>query len=559
VVIDWFGHIQFVNRDLNLIAVEPSEAQSAKKSEWAERFDRDGYAGPIPLLAEEERRAFLRHVESGKHPAPLDWAKGRAATDRVIYALAARPFLLKLLKPLLGQNIILWGAQVLRRKPGQVHPWHSDIESCSPDGRFVSVWVGLRGTSRASSLQLISGSHTFRKSIQEVRCEGGTSRDALDADMLLGWARQKNAGAELVEFDMTDGVALFFDGRLWHGSHNRNPERERMALLLQYAAADQVIRIPEGYEWPFRQQGAPRPPVILVCGSADSAINRIVPPPVPCDEKRPMVTTSIRRLELPLAENTEKGWRPYHLFHGPTRILDQMGCHVSVLSPGRSPHPPHAHREEELLMVLEGEAELVIATSPDDPSPRFETLRPGQVIYYPAFQHHTLRNASESAVTYLMFKWYAIPLQTKNPLGTEVFDYRVNVFNPVVAFTTQRIFSHATECLGKLHAHVTCLQPGGGYASHVDAYDVAIIVLSGEVETLGEVVASHSVIYYSAGEPHGMKNVGEVPAYYLVFEFHTSGTAGSRKPEKTNKKKKPASKLQKLLKIPRRLIRAVLG
>ena len=48
------------------------------------------------------------------------------------------------LKPLLGDDIILWGASVMIRKAGDVHDWHTDIESSARDGRFVSVWVGPR-------------------------------------------------------------------------------------------------------------------------------------------------------------------------------------------------------------------------------------------------------------------------------------------------------------------------------------------------------------------------------------------------------------------------------
>ncbi len=40
------------------------------------------------------------------------------------------------------------------------------------------------------------------------------------------------------------------------------------------------------------------------------------------------------------------------------------------------------------------------------------------------------------------------------------------------------------------------------------------------METLGEQVGPNGVIFYAAGEPHGMKNVGDGPAVYLVFEFH---------------------------------------
>jgi hypothetical protein len=42
------------------------------------------------------------------------------------------------------------------------------------------------------------------------------------------------------------------------------------------------------------------------------------------------------------------------------------------------------------------------------------------------------------------------------------------------------------------------------------------------VETLGEEAGPNSVVFYAAGEKHGMRNVGDVPARYLVFEFHAS-------------------------------------
>lgn len=60
-----------------------------------------------------------------------------------------------------------------------------------------------------------------------------------------------------------------------------------------------------------------------------------------------------------------------------------------------------------------------------------------------------------------------------------------------------------TQYLRKLHSHITTLQPGSGYPPHEDAYDVAILVLRGSVETLGQRVGPNSVIFYAAGEPHG--------------------------------------------------------
>jgi hypothetical protein len=91
---------------------------------------------------------------------------------------------------------------------------------------------------------------------------------------------------------------------------------------------------------------------------------------------------------------------------------------------------------------------------------------------------------------------------------------------PASSMHQTRLLDTETEYLRHLRAHVTVLQLGAGYAPHIDAYDVGIIVLEGTVETLGERVGQHGLVFYAAGEPHGMTNVGTVLAVYVVFEFH---------------------------------------
>ncbi len=41
----------------------------------------------------------------------------------------------------------------------------------------------------------------------------------------------------------------------------------------------------------------------------------------------------------------------------PTPTLDELEIHISTLSPGKSPHAPHQHEHEELLIVKEGTLE----------------------------------------------------------------------------------------------------------------------------------------------------------------------------------------------------------
>jgi uncharacterized cupin superfamily protein len=199
-----------------------------------------------------------------------------------------------------------------------------------------------------------------------------------------------------------------------------------------------------------------------------------------------------------------------------------MNTHVSVLSPGHSPHSPHAHREEEILIVLDGEAELVIARNESGIDARRERLGAGSFVYYPAFQFHTIRNATATPITYLMFKWSGPPRETEAPLETTIS--RTEDIRQIgnAPFATQLVFEGPTHYLTKLHVHLTELQPDAGYAAHADTHDVAIVLLSGSVETMGRRIERHGVVCFPACEMHDMKNPGSATARYLVFEFHGS-------------------------------------
>jgi mannose-6-phosphate isomerase-like protein (cupin superfamily) len=491
----------------------------------ADTFAPNGFFGPFRLFSRAECRRIATYLRGSPRPAPADWYKGRGVHERFLYELATRPSVVSLLTAVLGHDVVLWGVQAVVRGPGAVHPWHSDIESCAPDERFATLWVGIDHTSRESALQLITRSHRFGRTVQEARLERGIPREQGTAETMLGVAREIDPEAAFVEPEMTNGDAIVFDGRLWHGSNNTRRHGRRLALLFQYAAARSPVRIPDPaqLDWPFRFRVEPRPPAILIAGSDAGEVNRLVRAPPPLTGGASMVATAIHRFDFPLAQPA-KEWEPFPAFRGPTRTFADMSCHASVLTPGYVPHPPHAHTEEELLVPLAGEAEIVIARVPDDPSPRLERLRPGSFVYYPAWQHHTIRNPGTAPIAYLMLKWAATPDPESVAMPAAIHHFDALPPAGPGPLRSSVVFEGPTGCLGKLHAHVTELAPGAGYAPHVDAYDVAIVTLEGTVETLGSRVEPMSVIYYAAGESHGMRNVGATPARYLVFEFHAPGT-----------------------------------
>src|SRR4029078_4236116 len=84
-------------------------------------------------------------------------------------------------------------------------------------------------------LHLISRSHRFGRPIQQEVNERGMRRGEATDEMVMAWAQEHDPLSDFVQPEMKDGQALLFDGRLWHGSHNR-ADRPRAALLLHYAS-----------------------------------------------------------------------------------------------------------------------------------------------------------------------------------------------------------------------------------------------------------------------------------------------------------------------------------
>ncbi len=484
-------------------------------------FEERGFLGPLSLLSREECAAVLALL--GSTPPPPVWSKGNAAASRAWYAIGCLPEIVAILEEILGPDILLWGAKLIRQGPGRVHPWHTDIETSADAPGCASVWIGLENVDRRSTFEVISRSHRLGSTLQGSARAAGTPREATTGAAVEAWAREQDPSSERIRLDVGVGDAIVFDGRLWHGTSNSG-QSVRSALLLQYAIPARAVRIPDldCLEPPFRTLDE-WPPCVVVRGRGDESVNRIVPPPPP-------TTSWSRALRLPLADGDPGGWTRHPIAAGPTPCLEHLGCHASVLEPGKIPHEPHRHIEEEILIVLDGEAQLVIVD--DEGQRRAETARAGAFAYYPAWQRHTIHNATERPITYCMFKWRNGKPGARSPAGT----LRTAVFEPGAGGpgsardedgrrTIRRVVEGPTDHLQLLHCHRSEVAPGGGYAPHVDPYDVAIVVLEGSVETLDARCEPHDVVFYAAGEPHGLRNAGQSVARYLVLEFHATARA----------------------------------
>lgn len=488
------------------------------------RFEQEGYLDPVKIFSPGEIHDLWSRIKLDLGNPPLDWDKGYAAGSRLFFEIGTQKDIIALVERLIGKDILLWGASIVSKAPGAIHPWHCDIESSTIErGNTVSVWIGLENTSLETSLSLIPFTHHFERTVQEIRSQKGKPRMQTTSEEILGWAQIENKQCSIVQTNAGDGDALFFQGKIWHYSKNSSG-KTRTALLLQYATPDARIRIqdPNCYDWPFQQINQPRPPCILVKGDDRFGVNRIIPPPGTSKIKSRIAIQDnrIHPLNLPLSIPDDVLWKPFYIFNGRTAELEHITCHISALRNGHQPHPPHQHREEEILVVLEGAVDVILPEFGDQESPYRKRLTTGQFVYYPAFFTHTIEGISTQPANYLMIKWYNEVNPTRDQIPYGLYDIFEKEEGVPVNIRYRKIFEGPTGCLERLHCHSTVIPAGASYAAHIDPYDVAIIVLEGIVETAGERVNAGSLIFYPAGQPHGMYNPGQEEARYVVFEFH---------------------------------------
>jgi XRE family transcriptional regulator, regulator of sulfur utilization len=100
-------------------------------------------------------------------------------------------------------------------------------------------------------------------------------------------------------------------------------------------------------------------------------------------------------------------------FQAPTATLDELECHVTTLNPGESPHSPHKHVDEELIIIKEGTVEAML---------NGETRRvgPGSVIFQASNQMHGLRSVGDGPAIYHVIKWNSPGILKNKPTRERV-------------------------------------------------------------------------------------------------------------------------------------------
>ena len=96
-------------------------------------------------------------------------------------------------------------------------------------------------------------------------------------------------------------------------------------------------------------------------------------------------------------KKTDKG-ESRSIFDRPTSMFKRFEIHATTLNAGFESHPPHTHREEEIILLMQGNVTTNIAGKP-------YAAVPGDVILLTTNVPHNLKNTGSGQCWYLAMKW----------------------------------------------------------------------------------------------------------------------------------------------------------
>lgn len=233
-------------------------------------FNEQGFLGPYDLFgAEEAHHLFERFFNYPRLLLP--WKKGRHIVVKELAQAASHPYIVKKAVSILGEDVLLWGSILIRQPSSVKHPMHVDVEHTEWDG--ITVWIAMQNVLRGSSFSVISGSHLFGTSPQQLQQSHGLNCN--DDKAVLEAAQKINPDSKLVRLNVSDGQFILFSGKLWHGTQNTG-QKLRSSVVLQYTSPKSKVKIPKTYDMPIKNWLNKEPLCMLVHGEDKYKRNKLI-------------------------------------------------------------------------------------------------------------------------------------------------------------------------------------------------------------------------------------------------------------------------------------------
>ncbi|MBE9461218.1 cupin domain-containing protein [Dyadobacter subterraneus] len=141
----------------------------------------------------------------------------------------------------------------------------------------------------------------------------------------------------------------------------------------------------------------------------------------------------------------------------------------------------------------------------------------------------TKRDITVAAVTMGLTMSFVIGGSKIKNLDSSIFDWNDIPAKETKTGSVRTFFRSSTATLDELECHVTTLNAGeSSHPPHKHPEEEVIIIKEGTLEALVngnmKCVGPGSVVFQASNQMHSIKNVGNSPATYHVFSWHSPGT-----------------------------------
>ena len=210
------------------------------------------------------------------------------------------------------------------------------------------------------------------------------------------------------------------------------------------------------------------------------------------------------------------------ILEGGTTSLVHFECHATSIQPGKAPHPPHMHPdEEELIIVKEGKIKVTINGISN-------ILGPGSIAYAIPGEEHGILNTGNVQATYYVFKYKSrLPInieRAKQNGGSFMINWDTVTVKKTDKGQRREFFNKPTSQLVKFEMHTTALNAGlDSHPQHTHKEEEIILIVSGNVTMHignnfykagpGDVVFLPSMIL------HNLINTGSEQCEYFAFQW----------------------------------------
>lgn len=212
-------------------------------------YNRQGYVKGIPIFDADEmviHRMFLDEILAQTLAAGGTSYSIISAHMRYgpVYDLLTHPRIVRVVKDILGDDVIGWGAHYFCKLPhdAKVVSWHQDASfwPLTPS-KTVTVWLAIDDADRENAcMKFIAGSHHLGHLTYRL------SEDA-ENSVLNQTVEHPEQYGEVVYDELKAGEISLHSDLLLHGSEANRSARRRCGLTLRYCAAE--VRSDPTFGW----------------------------------------------------------------------------------------------------------------------------------------------------------------------------------------------------------------------------------------------------------------------------------------------------------------------